>query len=233
MTVLPNNYVGFAVDKKSSRDIESIAVISTCTLNKIPFKIVNGAKEFKKDAAYCQYIPVGNIDFVQDVLEVKVKPNYYPEYLRKYFKREIWETNEWPLGKKVFIKPSDKYKRFTGFVTNGGYKKKKKPPYVCSEVINIKNEWRYYICNGEILFVNWYAGREDIEIDAPQINISFDKKLCCCLDMGELLNGDIVLIEQQHPFSCGWYGKCTTENNAKYTKWLAYGWDSLRNTTYG
>ena len=46
--------------------------------------------------------------------------------------------------------------------------------------------------------------------------------------MGELDSGEIVLIEQQTPFSCGWYGKCTLENNAKYARWIAYGWDYLK-----
>jgi hypothetical protein len=43
--------------------------------------------------------------------------------------------------------------------------------------------------------------------------------------MGENQDGQLILVEQQAPFACGWYGKTTPAENEKYTKWIAHGWD--------
>jgi hypothetical protein len=149
-----------------------------------------------------------------------VKPDYYPSFLQEHLHRKVWQTNDWPLGKKVFIKPSDKYKRFNGFVTNGGYKGKKKAPYWCSDVISFVNEWRYYIANGEILTGEWYLGDEINTPDAPELKITIPKDYCGAVDFGITTEGNMCLVEANHPFACGWYGK----EHEKYAKWIVEGW---------
>ena len=226
MNILPDGYVGFAIDKAYRSDNEASAIITTACLDRIPYRIVQKPTDVQDNE-----IAVGNIKFIQKVLGKIVTPNYYPEYLDSFLKRKTWFTNEWPLGKKVFIKPSDEYKRFTGFITNGGYKGKKRGPYVCSEVIKITNEWRYYVCNGIVLCAGWYAGTNDVEVPAPPLDVTFNKDLCACVDMGTLENGELVLIEQQHAFACGWYGKMTPFSIRLYAQWIAYGWDYTKRTT--
>ena len=128
------------------------------------------------------------------------------------------------MGKKIFIKPSDKNKRFTGFVTNGGYKGKKKPPYWCSEVVYFVNEWRYYIANGKVLTAEWYSGDEIDTPDAPQIDANWPEDYCNAVDFGLTKEGKIVLVEANQPFACGWYGK----QHDLYTKWIIEGWNFMK-----
>jgi hypothetical protein len=217
--LIPTDYRGFAIHKKNLHAYEESTVLVSASLASIPYVVVSSEKDVKSDM-----IPVGDIKFIQGVLGYKVKPNYYT--FESLLKRNIWYTDEWPLGRKVFIKPADEYKRFTGFVTNGGYRRKKRGPYVCSDVIKVKNEWRYYL-GSELEQGFWYAGQDECK-DSPALEsfgIDFSG-LYGCLDMGECEDGSIVLIEYQHAFSCGWYGK-GIKDGEKYAKWIAYGYADM------
>ena len=215
------DYKGFALQRKNIGCYEEQTVSCSAVLNKVPFKLFQNAKDVPRD-----FIPVGDCKFVQSVLGKNIIPNYYPIVLEKYLKRKIWYSDKWPLGEKVFIKPSDEYKRFTGFVTNGTYKGKKRGPYVLSEVIKIKNEFRYYL--GTDMGGFWYAGQDE-DKPAPILPL-IDLKDCKigCLDMGETEKGELILIEWQHPFSCGWYGK-GVKDGEKYTQWLIDGYLEIVN----
>lgn len=220
--ILPPGFKGFMVHKEYSHDYESQVILTSCSINNILFRLIKDSKDYEAD-----WIPVGNIKFIQEVLGKVVVPDYYPEFLGRYIRRRIWRPEKWPLNEKVFIKPADEYKRFNGMVTNGGYKGKKCGPYICSEVVKFRNEWRYYVCQGEILYAGWYAGNY-IDKEAPVLDIVLDRNLCLCLDMGELMTGELRLVESQHPFSCGWYGKNNMADADKYTKWVAHGWEYTR-----
>lgn len=212
------DYSGFAL-QKGVNGKEELAISHFCIMEKIPFKCFNNKNQVPE-----KFIPVGSVEWCSSFIKKEITPDYYPEFLNNFLFRKVYKTNEWPLGKKIFIKPADKYKRFTGFVTNGGYKGKKRPPYWCSEVINIKNEWRYYVANGEILAGEWYNGDEINTPDAPILkNINIPSNFCGALDFGELNTGEIALIESQHPFACGWYGK----NHYKYAEWIIKGWNYI------
>ena len=151
-----------------------------------------------------------------------ILPDYYPDFMSGYLNRKVYKTDKWPLGQTVFIKPADNYKRFNGFITNGGYHGKKRPPYICSEVIKFDNEWRYYISNNKVLTGEWYSGDEINAPDAPELNIKFPEGFCGAVDMG-ISNNKLTLVESQHPFACGWYGK----DHELYTQWLIDGWKYL------
>lgn len=226
MSILPNNYTGFAIEDCTGHSIESKAIMIACILNKIPFCYIIHEKFLKAD-----YIPVGSIKFTQKCLGRIIKPDYYPEYMSQYIGRKIWETDKWPLNERVFIKPSDISKRFSGRITNGKYKGKKKGPYICSEIVNFVDEWRYYVVNGEVVFANQYIGKNETEKEAPIFPISLDKSLCATIDMGITNDGRFLLIEVHEPYSCGWYGKMTPQNCEIYAKWLAYGYDYLKRQT--
>jgi len=223
MNILPNNYIGFAIEECNRYSIESKAIMTTCTLHKIPFTIIIHERFLKP-----YYIPVGSIKFIQKCLGKIIKPDYYPEYMKDYLGRKIWETDKWPLDQHVFIKPSDSFKRFSGRITNGRYKGKKNGPYICSEVVHFIDEWRYYILNGEVVFANWYIGEDNIEKEAPPFPITLDKSIYGTIDMGMTIDNKFLLVEVHEPFSCGWYGKMTHENCEIYAKWLAYGYDYLK-----
>jgi len=193
-----------------------------CLLYDIPLIRVD---ENNLDVA--NYVPCSSVEWCSKILGYNVKPNYYPDWLKKYLYRNVWETNKWPLGKKVFIKPADKYKRFNGFITTGIYSKKKKSPFWCSDIVYFKNEWRYYISNGKILCSGWYLGDEINIPEVPILNINIPKDYCGAVDFGELKTGKLALVETNHPFACGWYGK--QSEDYLYFQWLVNGWKYMQN----
>ena len=168
------------------------------------------------------FIPCGGVDWCLEVLGRDVVPDYYPEFLSNYLHRKVWRSDEWPLGAKTFVKPSDRYKRFTGFVTNGGYRNKKRGPYWCSEVVKFENEWRYYVSHGKVLASGWYWGYEKGQPEAPRLTMPLPDDYCGALDFGTLVGHPetLALIEANHPFACGWYGK----DPRAYAKWIIDGW---------
>jgi len=217
-------YKGFALMKGDTLSRESQILSVMCLTHDIPLVRVDKTKPCPAD-----YVPCGSVEWCELSLGYHVKPNYYPGWLSSYLHRNVWETDKWPLGKKVFIKPSDRYKRFTGFCTTGTYKKKKKPPFICSDIVSFVNEWRYYISNGKVLCGEWYWGDEVNTPDAPSIdNIKFPEGFCGAVDFGFFDIGKpmaFALIEVQHPFACGWYG----QKHELYLQWLVDGWKYMEN----
>jgi hypothetical protein len=213
------NNIKFA-GQKNNQGREEMAVAHYCTMRKLPFHLFSNYKTVPEG-----FIPVGSVEWCLNFLKKPVIPDYYPTFLEKLLFRKVWKTDTWPLGKKIFIKPADKYKRFTGFVTNGGYKGKKRPPYWCSDVVRFQNEWRYYIADGQILDASWYFGDEINTPDAPDcIKMVVPSDFCGAIDLGELSTGEIALVEVNHPFACGWYGK----DHDKYVEWLIKGWTYMQ-----
>lgn len=213
---------GFVIQSKESHSKEAMAVNWYANLYKIPVKVIK-TKDIPKNC-----VPVGDVEWCLSYLDKNVVPDYYPPFLMNHLHRFVYKSDEWPLGKKVFIKPADKYKRFTGFVTTGGYRKKKRGPYWCSDVVNFINEWRYYVSNGEILTAEWYYGDEINTPPAPKLEIEIPKNYCGAIDFGILDNGELALVEANHPFACGWYGK----NHDVYAKWLVNGWKYMINESF-
>jgi hypothetical protein len=211
-------YQGFAL-MKGDRSIEASKLELYCSLNSIPIVRID-----KDISCSDEYVPCGGVEWCLECLGKKVVPDYYPEWLSEFLYRKVWRTDKWPLGKKVFIKPAGKYKRFTGFVTTGTYKKKKKPPFWCSDIVHFVNEWRYYVADGKILCGEWYWGDEVNTPEAPKLDINIPEGYCGAIDFGMLKEEKLALIEVQHPFSCGWYGK----DIELYAQWLVSGWDYMR-----
>lgn len=170
------------------------------------------------------FVPSGSVEWCLDKLGKTVKPDYYPDWLAPHLYRKVWEADKWPF-EKVFIKPSDKYKRFDGKCTFGTWKGKKKGPYWCSDIVSFINEWRYYIADGKILCGHWYTGEglNDPEPpETPYLDIDIPSDYCGCLDFGTLSTGEFALVEAQHPFACGWYG--SADEIELYIQWLLSGW---------
>ncbi len=205
----------------SGREVQAIALFANG--QKIPRRFFHKVSEIPSD-----WIPVGTVPWCEAALGRSVPPDYYPGFLSGFLYRKVWRADSWPLGRRVFIKPADTHKRFTGFATTGTYKKKRRGPYWCSEIVSFKNEWRYYVQGGTVVAAHWYWGDEQNTPAAPKIDIEWPSGWCGTGDFGELDDGRIALVEAHPPFAAGWYG--TLSDNAIFANWLAHGWRWLRNS---
>jgi hypothetical protein len=212
---------GFAI-QKSRNDWEGKCLSIVGCMQQIPCKLILDATQIPDG-----WVPSGTVEWVERALGTVVIPNYFPLFLKSYVTRTIWLTDKWPL-KKVFIKPSDRHKRFNGFITTGRYNKKKRSPYVCSEIVSFQNEWRYYVSYGKLIGAYWYLGVDDIPVDAPKLNIDWPENWCGTADFGTLPDGKLELVEAHPPFACGWYGK----KHEEYAEFLTLGWKYLKEKGY-
>lgn len=169
-------------------------------------------------------IPIGTVEYVEQLLGENIKPDYFPAFLKKYVSRYVWETNEpiTPIG-CYFIKPADRYKRFDGHIINKDWAAFDFP-WVCSELVDFENEWRYYVANGEVLAAHWYKGTNE-DLPAPKLDVSWPKDYCGAVDFGFLTDGTLELVEAHHPYACGWYGK----DRDVYGKFIIEGWKYIKN----
>jgi len=209
-------FKGFAL-VKGDTSVEANSLLLYSVLHDIPRKMIPKGVRCPED-----FVPNGSVEWCLASLNKTCTPDYYPEWLLPHLHRRVWREDKWLL-EPVFIKPADRYKRFNGFVTTGSYRKKKKPPFWCSTIVQFENEWRYYISHGKVLTSGWYSGDEINTPQSPPLNIEIPSSYCGAVDFGFLKTGEFALVEANHPFACGWYGK-DTEN---YLQWLVDGWEYM------
>lgn len=143
-----------------------------------------------------------------------------PPELRHFLGRSIHETTlktALRSNKPVFIKPSRKTKRFTGFVYSGTSPSdilnvSPFEPVWASEVINIQAEWRTYCCNKKPLYTAWCDGNKhappsqaiiaDICSSMPD-NAPYTAG--CAIDTAVTTTGQTVLLEINDGYSLGAY----------------------------
>jgi len=77
----------------------------------------------------------------------------------------------------------------------------------------------------------WYYGDEVNCPYAPSIDhIQFPADFCGAVDMGIDAKGQLTLVEVNHPFACGWYGRTSGKDIETYATWLYYGWEYMLRT---
>jgi hypothetical protein len=97
----------FQIEKSHINSCEAKIISWYCLKNNLEKRYLQ-SPEFSEDAT-----PFGSVDFCEKFYGINFKPNYYPEFLNRFISRKIWYSPEAPL-ENCFIKPADKYKRFTG-----------------------------------------------------------------------------------------------------------------------
>lgn len=214
-----HHYEGFCTVHNDT-SFESQMVYMYCFDNDLKVKKVNNNVPCPDT-----HVPSGSIEWCLLSLGRSIEPDYYPEWLTPHLHRKVWKADKWVLGDKLFVKPADRHKRFTGFTTFGTYSKKKKGPYWYSEIVHFENEWRYYVTKGKILCGHWYAGDEINTPDAPVLDIEVPDTFSGTLDFGTLSDGSMALVEAHEPFACGWYGNKADET---YLQWIVDGWKYLQ-----
>lgn len=208
---------GFALQNNTDR--EELVVIKHCLTNNIPYRVYKDTRQVPID-----WIPVGSVEWVLEVIGYNIVPDYYPDFLIDLLHRKVWCTKKWPIEEGVFVKPADRYKRFTGFVTKGGYIGKKRGRLICSDCVSFKNEWRCYVSNGTILTSEWYDGCDE-GLEFPGVDVQWPDGFCGAVDFGSTVDNQMLLIESQHPFSIGWYGDGSKDR--LYIEFLVRGWEYI------
>lgn len=192
----------------------------------------------------------GDIDVMFHAMKrlgIEYSYNDYPEYLKPYLHRKVWEDElgnirreifaEGYLKNPIFIKPKDKLKRFTGFVLEtvedlanckGAGNQTK---VWCSEPVVFIDEFRCYFKKGTKPVIGCYkeSFNESNRIKIQQFlnNLILGREFpdAFALDLGILSTGEVTLVEMNDAFSLGLYKGCPPDF---YAKCLIERWNELK-----
>lgn len=159
-------------------------------------------------------IPIGTVDFCEDLMVQPPKPDYYPKFLSKFITRDIQLISDY-TNLVGYIKPATKYKLFETYF--GDCSKVRGPVWV-NQPIRIINEYRFYIIKGEIWDAFWYAGKDE-NAPVPRLDFNWPKTYYGAVDFAVTPTG-LELLEAHHPYAVGWYGK----DYRRALKFLEAGW---------
>lgn len=212
--VIKKKLIKFDIETEFIEMVESDLIIDHCQKHDYEYEFT--------DTPSKENIPIGSIDYCEKVYG-KIKPDYYPEFLKGYLNRKIWVDKIKNVDKGVFIKPYENYKLFTGQIYDGLEIDPETKVY-CSEILQFRNEWRYYILNGNMVESGWYNNNllTDKEIvenipnsmpDSPKLpeellELLRENRYYGVLDIGEAIIGSeikLTLIEACHGYAVGWY----------------------------
>ena len=154
-------------------------------------------------------------------------PDDYPDCLRGFLRRRVWETRLDVLRERVyredfqpfFIKPKDRLKRFTGKVIESYqdfsplFSISKQTTVYCSDVVQWQTEYRIFVINGEVRGIRHYWGDSSVMIDELETRLAIrtledsgKANSAYAIDFGVLESGQTALIEVNDGFSLGSYG---------------------------
>ena len=175
-------------------------------------------------------------------LGIDYKHEDYPKSLEKYLHRRIWETKLGYMKDKVFndylmdsvvIKPTDKLKKFTGFLlssrdnwllTEGAGDGTN---IICSEPVKFVSEYRVPVINGIIKdYCHYFSNSIMVDKNVVQNMVMdyIDAPSAYCLDVGVLDTGETALIEINDAFACGSYSM----SDEVYSELLITRWNELK-----
>ncbi len=179
------------------------------------------------DSARPDDVAIGDVPYCEAVLAAqgvsRPEPDFYPEFLYDWMRRWAFKVRyAATVTQPVFVKSATGYKDYPACVLNTGDTLPPGMNWVC-EPVKFTQEWRYYVSDGDVVATGWYDGSDENE-PAPSLAIEWPKSFCGAVDFGRLDNGNMALIESQHPFACGWYG----DDPELFLLWQIRGWEFMR-----
>lgn len=198
------------------------------------------------DAVTADDIVLDYIDQVQTILrKFDIRPTCrdYPKELQPFMGRRLWTDhidaiNANPGKWGVFVKPV-KDKAFTGLVVNGPrdligcgscYENYE---VICSEVLDIKREWRGFMVYDELVDIRPYKGDYHYHYDAgvvDQVVEAFrtipDRPMGCSIDFAVVVKDgkeQTVFLEMNDGYALGNYGLYFLN----YAKLISARWSQL------
>lgn len=215
-----------------------------CGIPSARFKIRFFQKESELEQCKPDNIVIGYIPEIQHHLErfgIVLPDLNYPEELTKYLSRRVWKSTVQNFlqgndGFPIFVKPI-KEKLFTGLVVYSPHdeipkytfrsKKLKNEAVYCSEVLDIRSEWRVFVRYGKILDVRPYSNHwkyvYDPSVIESAVNDYKSAPSAYGIDFGVTSNGKTILIEVNDAYAIGSYGL----DDFLYVKFLTTRWCEL------
>jgi hypothetical protein len=189
---------------------------------------------------------VGTIPFIRAALKQRKLEmpviNCYPECLKPYLCRHIdacqlhQAIHRAESGGSLFVKPSARLKRFTGFLLQD----RRDPqiagvpmaePVYASAKVDWLSEWRYYVANGNIQCVSHYSGDPSAipdykiaEAAVKTYSAEDGAPSGYAIDFGVLTTGETALVEVNDGFGIGAYADTVTD---AYMEMLIARWNQI------
>lgn len=193
-----------------------------------------------KDDIVLDYID--QIHWLLSKFGIEAELEDYPEVLKPYLGRKIWKDtinhiNSNPSTWGIFVK-SVRQKAFTGRVINstkdliGCGSCYENYEVYCSEVIDIRREFRSFIKYDELLDIRPYKGDYHYNYDPLVVDAvldSFrswkDRPMACSIDFGVTSDNKTIVIEVNDAYALGNYGL----HYLDYAKLISARWSQLLN----
>lgn len=183
---------------------------------------------------------VGRVKYFLEQHGIFVEDIDYPEQLKNYYGRSIWKSTVNELlvenNTNIFVKPT-LGKQFSGFVYKtskdliGRISPNTNVEIYCSQVLNIKTEWRCFVRYGKILDIRKYRGDLGVIYNLntiyDMIHDYKDAPAGYALDIGVTDKNETVIIEINDGYSLGCYGL----DPLLYAKLLSARWSELTHAT--
>jgi len=228
---------------------ESQSLVNSLGRRGIPIELFTEKKILRRQLKLSrETLVAGSIPAVMQALqqlEIPVpEPNDYPESLRPFLHRKVWESTvgavldgllDGDLG-SVFVKPKGRLKRFTGRVFSGRDDAcflegaSKRLAVYCSFPVEWKSEFRTYVIHGKIVGTLPYWGDPSILPDDGEIRRavetlekSGEAVAAYGIDFGVLADGKTALMELNDGFGLGSYGLA----DDLYTELILARWQEL------
>lgn len=168
----------------------------------------------------------------------------YPDVLKPYLGRKIWidnmdHINTHPELWNVFVKPTEE-KAFTGRIINspvdlvGCGNCHENYEVLCSEIIDIKREWRGFMYYDQLIDLRPYYGDWKYNYDPKVIENALkafvtweDRPMACSLDFAVIVDKDgnekTIFLEANDAYALGCYGL----NTLSYAKLISARWSQI------
>lgn len=200
----------FAIQREQSQSREALAII------------VSTRDWYITESPAVDDIPIGTVEYCEPLFGNHRK-DFFPEFLTSFIKRKgfcVQITRRGiTLEEDMFVKDitackSDWESKVypEGTVIPAG-------TYAFFSPTAFRNEWRYYVAEGEVSTTGWYAGIDE-DAEAPVLDVKWPSNFSGAVDFGTTRYG-IELVECHAPFACGWYG----EDHRDYIHWQTRSWN--------
>lgn len=191
---------------------------------------LQNVNEIRCDALEPDAIPVGSLEFAEQVLGARIQPLNVPPCLRdsSYICRRMEEVSAGAIpaifrkwnAETLFVKSMTLAKApYNGLYSKNGLSLLSTADrYLVSEPLSFLAEWRCFVYRGEILDVRRYTGSYMIPFLPCDVEFAKDivktvdagmrpKLEAYTLDLGKTTARDVPVIVEMHNFiSCGLYG---------------------------